>query len=90
LGWTCDWRLAENRLWRLGGRVWPFDTFVWSRIKMRIDERLYRWFAGETPVTTKGIFAASSAAAMLGLVPLRTGQDDLEKVEAPAGCGTRA
>jgi hypothetical protein len=19
LGWTCDWRLAENRLWRHGG-----------------------------------------------------------------------
>jgi len=22
--------------------AWPFDTFVWSRIKMRIDEQLYR------------------------------------------------
>jgi hypothetical protein len=21
--------------------AWPFDTFVWSRIKTRIDERLY-------------------------------------------------
>jgi hypothetical protein len=27
--------------------AWPFDTFVWSRIKMRVDERLYRWFANE-------------------------------------------
>jgi len=37
---TGDWRKIAFGV--SVALAWPFDTFVWSRIKMRSDERLYR------------------------------------------------